>query len=330
MHRLQTSGASRTPSTVAGAPTDRIESRAALERLKRMGGFEAQDFDPADNDIEREFALHRSERDYVLADTWRWFLSIIIGIVMGFAAFLVDWGIQVLNRTKYDTVRDAISAAASENGGGGFWFPYSLQIFLCLGFAFIASSIVAFIEPLAAGSGIPEIKTYLNGVHIKGLLTLRTLVAKLMGVTFSIGAGLIAGKEGPFVHGGGIVGGGIGAMGSLSLTELTRWRFQFKFPRRLGGYFRNAADHRDFTAIGTAAGVATAFAAPIGGLLFCIEEGVSFYSTSIFWRGFLATSVGVLTLHILVDVKDHPGNLFMTKFGRFRDFGMCYSIKTSS
>jgi Voltage gated chloride channel len=49
-----------------------------------------------------------------------------------------------------------------------------------------------------------------------------------------------------------------------------------------------------------AAGVATAFASPIGGLLFCIEEGVSFYSISIFWRGFLATGVGVLTLHFLV------------------------------
>ena len=61
--------------------------------------------------------------------------------------------------------------------------------------------------------------------------------------------------------------------------------------------------------------------APAGGLLFCIEEGVSFYSTSIFWRGFLATSVGVLTLHILVDAKDHPGRLLATKFGRFRDFG---------
>jgi hypothetical protein len=34
------------------------------------------------------------------------------------------------------------------------------------------------------------------------------------------------GKEGPFVHGGGIVGGGIGGMGSQSLTQVGRepWR----------------------------------------------------------------------------------------------------------
>ena len=36
---------------------------------------------------------------------------------------------------------------------------------------------------------------------------MRTLVAKLVGVVFSIAAGLIAGKEGPFVHGGAIIGG---------------------------------------------------------------------------------------------------------------------------
>lgn len=42
-------------------------------------------------------------------------------------------------------------------------------------------------------------KTYLNGVHIRGLLTIRTLAAKLLGIVFAIGAGVIAGKEGPFV-----------------------------------------------------------------------------------------------------------------------------------
>lgn len=51
----------------------------------------------------------------------------------------------------------------------------------------------SFVEPLAAGSGIPEVKTYLNGVHIRGLLTIRTLITKLSGITFSIAAGLIAG-----------------------------------------------------------------------------------------------------------------------------------------
>ena len=41
----------------------------------------------------------------------------------------------------------------------------------------MAGSLVAFVEPLAAGSGIPEIKTYLNGIHIKGLLAVRLMHA---------------------------------------------------------------------------------------------------------------------------------------------------------
>lgn len=57
-----------------------------------------------------------------------------------------------------------------------------------------------------------------------------------------------------------------------------------------------------FTTVVVSTGVATAFAAPIGGLLFTIEEGASFYSTSIFWRSFLSTCIGVLTLHFLVEV----------------------------
>ena len=35
-----------------------------------------------------------------------------------------------------------------------------------------------------------------------GLLGLKTLLCKLVGVCFSMAGGLIAGKEGPFVHSG--------------------------------------------------------------------------------------------------------------------------------
>ena len=45
-------------------------------------------------------------------------------------------------------------------------------------------------------------------------------MAKVVGVIFAISAGLVAGKEGPFVHGGGIVGGGIGAMGSQYISYI--------------------------------------------------------------------------------------------------------------
>ncbi len=48
--------------------------------------------------------------------------------------------------------------------------------------------------------------------------------------------------------------------------------------------------------------MAAAFASPIGGVLFMIEDGVSFYSTSIFFRGFMATCIAVLTLHFLAEV----------------------------
>ncbi|KAK9901698.1 hypothetical protein WJX75_008976 [Coccomyxa subellipsoidea] len=309
-------GAGTIPSTVHGAPSTAAESREVLARLKRMAGFESQDFDPAENDVEREFQIHRTEEDYALAEFWKWTLAFLIGVTMGCIGFIVDWGIETLNNFKY---YHTVGIIASR---GGFASPFFMYVGISLMYASVAGALVSFVEPLAAGSGIAEVKTYLNGIHIRGLLAVRTLVAKLIGVVFSIAAGLIAGKEGPFVHGGGIVGGGIGSMGTQTLTSMFRGRWRLEVPRKWGGFFRNDAEHRDFTAIGTAAGVATAFAAPIGGLLFTIEEGASFYSTSIFWRGFVSTGIGVFTLHFLVEAAQHPQNILNAHFGRYRDFGL--------
>lgn len=98
---------------------------------------------------------------------------------------------------------------------------------------------------MAAGSGIPEMKSYLNGIHIPGLLKFKTFFSKIIGIVFSISSGLVAGKEGPFVHGGGIVGGGLGGMGSISITKffkkLFKNNFELKTNRKHGGYFRNDA-----------------------------------------------------------------------------------------
>ena len=54
-----------------------------------------------ENDLEREFQIHRTDRDYALAEFWRWALALLIGVSMGVLGFLVDLGIEALNNIKY-------------------------------------------------------------------------------------------------------------------------------------------------------------------------------------------------------------------------------------
>ncbi len=87
-----------------------------------------------------------------------------IGASMGLCAFVVDLALEILNSWKFDSVKSAVAS------DGGFWPPYLAFLFFNMGFSALSGCLVAFVAPLAAGSGIPEIKSYLNGVRLKGAL----------------------------------------------------------------------------------------------------------------------------------------------------------------
>lgn len=52
---------------------------------------------------------------------------------------------------------------------------------------------------MAAGSGIPEIKTILSGFVIPNFLDFKVLVVKAVGATFAVAPGMCLGKEGPLL-----------------------------------------------------------------------------------------------------------------------------------
>jgi len=55
-----------------------------------------------------------------------------------------------------------------------------MYVGISLMYASVAGALVSFVEPLAAGSGIAEVKTYLNGIHIRGLLAVSIHLSSLL------------------------------------------------------------------------------------------------------------------------------------------------------
>lgn len=77
---------------------------------------------------------------------------------------------------------------------GKLYIPFMLWVAFNVIPVFIGSTLVSYVEPVAAGSGIPQVKCYLNGVKIPRVVRIKTLFVKCIGVVLSVVGGLAGGK----------------------------------------------------------------------------------------------------------------------------------------
>ncbi|KAI4096360.1 MAG: hypothetical protein LQ339_007002 [Xanthoria mediterranea] len=148
---------------------------------------------------------------------------------------------------------------------------------------------------LAAGSGIPEIKTILSGFVIPHFLDLKVLLIKAIGAVFAVATGMCLGKEGPFVH----------------IATCVAYLVGMLFPK----YNENGRKMRELLSAGCSAGLSVAFGAPIGGVLFSMEEISTYFPRKVLWRAFLCSLFAAMVLKALDPTGTGKLVLFETNYG---------------
>ncbi|XP_053230260.1 H(+)/Cl(-) exchange transporter 5-like isoform X2 [Podarcis raffonei] len=182
-----------------------------------------------------------------------------------------------------------------KNGGA---LAYSLNYFIytawALLFSLLAVLLVRGFAPYACGSGIPEIKTILSGFIIRGYLGKWTLLVKTVTLVLAVASGLSLGKEGPLVH-------VACCCGNILCHLFTKYR-------------KNEAKRREVLSAAAAAGVSVAFGAPIGGVLFSLEEVSYYFPLKTLWRSFFAALVAAFTLRSINPFGNSRLVLFYVEF----------------
>uniref|UniRef100_A0A3B5K8M3 Chloride channel 7 n=1 Tax=Takifugu rubripes TaxID=31033 RepID=A0A3B5K8M3_TAKRU len=279
--------------------------------------YESLDYDNIENQLFLEEERRMSYMSFRCLEISRWVVCGLIGFLTGLIACFIDIVVEELAGIKYQVVKENIDKFTEV---GGLSISLILWAVLNSVFVMLGSIIVAFFEPIAAGSGIPQIKCYLNGVKIPRVVRLKTLLVKVCGVICSVVGGLAVGKEGPMIHSGAVVAAGVSQGRSTSLKR------DFK----MFEYFRRDTEKRDFVSAGAAAGVSAAFGAPVGGVLFSLEEGASFWNQMLTWRIFFASMISTFTLNFFLSIyNNNPGDLSnpgLINFGRFESESVAYNL----
>ena len=261
---------------------------------------------------DREWGKRSNKKSRQTSTLYRFFLNLydslqswlalgLTGFLCGLIASMVSMGSDWMNDIKFGVCsgrgfwitrqmccKDSADMLQCENWRSwadivGAKDPATLQLLSYLIYVTIAvvqAGYAAWLcktfAPYASGSGIGEIKVILSGFVIKKFLGGWTLVIKSVGLVLTVGSGLCIGKEGPFIH-------VCCCIGNVVCRFFSKYR-------------TNEGKKRELLSSAAAAGVAVAFGAPIGGVLFSLEEVSSYFPPRTMWRSLFCAVVAAMTL----------------------------------
>ncbi|KIK69286.1 hypothetical protein GYMLUDRAFT_643356 [Collybiopsis luxurians FD-317 M1] len=283
-----------------------------LEEIKRYEDFTTIDW-IQDSILERNRSIRAGKTRWAgIGQTW--LVISIVGVFIGLNAAVISIVTEWLSDIKMGYCSDGWwlneqfccweIEGEDETTACDSWHPWSevgparwlIYVLFAATFAFTAAHLVRSLAKYAAGSGISEIKCILAGFTMQGFLGFSTFFIKSVTLPLIIASGLSVGKEGPSVHVACCIG-----------YIVASW-----FPK----FASSEAKMRQVVTAASAAGVAVAFGAPIGGVLFSIEEMSHNFSIKTMWRSFFCALVATFTLSAMNPFRTGKLVLFQVTYDR--------------
>lgn len=166
-------------------------------------------------------------------------LAAIIGAFVGLVGSLFELSTTWLSNYRSSSVTTHVTDK---------WLVVPAMFAVSAMLAMIGYYLVKKISPESGGSGIPEIEGALQ--DLRPVRWWRVIPVKFFGGLGALGSGMVLGREGPTVQ--------LGANISQMFYDIFR--------------IKNNESRHTLLAAGAAAGLSTAFNAPLAGILFVIEE----------------------------------------------------------
>uniref|UniRef100_A0A803L4Y9 Chloride channel protein n=1 Tax=Chenopodium quinoa TaxID=63459 RepID=A0A803L4Y9_CHEQI len=182
--------------------------------------IESLDYEMIENELFKQDWRGRKKVQIFQYVFLKWGLALLIGLTTGLIGFFNNIAVENISGFKLLLTNKLMLQ-------GSYFKAFLAFAGLNITFAAAAGSLCAFLAPAAAGSGIPEVKAYLNGVDAPSILAPITLFVKIFGSVLGVSAGFVVGKEGPMVHTGACIANLLGQGGSRKWRSALLWRTFF-------------------------------------------------------------------------------------------------------
>lgn len=211
---------------------DRVVNSYSIETTKKRLLARQKLFASKDDNVHRDYrsfskSFHSGATSNLLQmpngkQVMTWVLTLLTGMIVGLIAILILYCVEHivgLRSRSINAMMKYVTGASSEVSDHGIGDRFSRQfgmpgiycqvLVFNMILAVASSAMCVYYGPKAIGSGIPEVKAYLNGVRVPSFADMSTFLTKIVGTILSVSSGLIVGPEGPLVQIGAIVGRGL-------------------------------------------------------------------------------------------------------------------------